>query len=184
MVGARASRRRAEVSSSFSGDDVGDQSILEAIDAILDRQLLLLQSLNGEVVAAGAFDQCGDREIEIAVLLAQMDEFTPNVFLFVFHHGLRPISFCRSHDDRSTGDTRIREDEVAASPRHRIDHREEKRDSCEAYAVTRKRAVEWNQLSLNMHRTIEKTSTTSRFAGFGKCHGTVARIWFCDMLTT
>nr|CAE29613.1 hypothetical protein RPA4172 [Rhodopseudomonas palustris CGA009] len=73
-----------------SGDDVGRDLIFDEGDAIAQRQLPLLQSLQPQQVRRGRMMQRIDRCVEIAVLLLQLSQLGTEVALvFVGHDQCR-----------------------------------------------------------------------------------------------
>jgi len=72
MSGARQSRL---------SDDVGEELVLDRGDAIFDRELLLFQALDQELVGGcRAFEQ-DDFVVELAVLRPELDEFVTELSL-------------------------------------------------------------------------------------------------------
>jgi hypothetical protein len=71
-----------------SGDDVRNEAVLERLQTILYRQLLLLHSLYLEWIA-GRRDHRIDRGVEVRVFLFQTSEFEANLCLFLFRHAVR-----------------------------------------------------------------------------------------------
>lgn len=56
---------------SASGDDVGQQSILDQSDPVLQQQLFLLQPLQGNLIARADGLQGADRVVKVAMLTAE-----------------------------------------------------------------------------------------------------------------
>lgn len=59
------------VAKARSGDDVGDQLILDPDNLVFQRQFLLFQAAQGQRIGAGGILQGMDRVVEVAVFLPQ-----------------------------------------------------------------------------------------------------------------
>lgn len=55
----------------LSGDDVGDQHVLDPHDLVLEKQLLLLQPPEGEDIGATRFFKRVNRRVKVAVFATQ-----------------------------------------------------------------------------------------------------------------
>ena len=66
-----------------SGNDVGEQLVLEHADPILERQLALLHALDANRVRPARIDHCRDGRIKIAVLLAKLGQLPPDIGFLV-----------------------------------------------------------------------------------------------------
>jgi len=74
-----------------SGDNVGQQPILEGLDLILQHKLLLLQALDQQLVRRARAFHCHDRFIQIAVLGTQFDELLAKIsIIMALHRADRP----------------------------------------------------------------------------------------------